>query len=403
MNMLPPSKLLIVDDMEENLLALEGLLRREGLEILKSSSGAGALELLLAQEVALAILDVQMPGMDGFELAELMRGSIRTQHIPIIFLTAGGLDDRRRFRGYEAGAVDFIYKPIEPIVLQGKVDVFLDLFHQRQEVIRQRDELRVAAEENARLYKEILLLSESLEERVQDRTAQLHEANEQLHGFTYSIAHDFRQYIRNVKLNADMVLVDMADSIGDCKEYLERISLNAKLMSRMTDDLLSYARMRNMTLRMEVIDLSGLAEEIAKDISFSYPSTGYKIAEGLKVSGDLTMFRIVLENLLDNAFKYSQHAEKPFVELGKDENGFFVRDNGIGLDMAYSDKLFLPFERLLPDSEYSGTGMGLANVRRILDRHEGRIWAESSPDKGATFHFTVGSSGVKTPPYADLC
>jgi len=168
--------------MDENLLALEGLLRRDGLELLKAKSGADALELLLVNDFALAILDVQMPGMDGFELAELMRWSTRTKHVPIIFLTAGGPDDRRQFRGYEAGAVDFLFKPIEPAILIGKTDVFFDLYCQRQEVIRQRDALRSAMAENARLYTKILQLNESLEERDKERTIQLQEANERLEG-----------------------------------------------------------------------------------------------------------------------------------------------------------------------------------------------------------------------------
>src|SRR5262245_24222135 len=143
-------KFLLVDDLEENLLALEALLRREGLELLKARSGAEALELLLAHDFALALLDVQMPGMNGFELAELMRGTERTRRVPIIFLTAVATDERRRFRGLEAGAVDFLIKPIDPQALRTKAEVFYELYRQRQEVIRQRDELR-ASEERLRL------------------------------------------------------------------------------------------------------------------------------------------------------------------------------------------------------------------------------------------------------------
>jgi two-component system sensor histidine kinase/response regulator len=137
---------LLVDDLEENLISLEALLRREGLNLLKAQSGEAALELLLRNDVALALLDVQMPGMDGFELAELMRGSERSRHIPIIFLTAGTADRQRRFRGYEAGAVDFIQKPLEPDVLRSKANVFLDLYVQRRQIAAQRDALETQAE-----------------------------------------------------------------------------------------------------------------------------------------------------------------------------------------------------------------------------------------------------------------
>jgi signal transduction histidine kinase len=381
---------LLVDDMEENLLALEGLLRRSDLNLIMAKSGTEALELLLDREVALAIVDVQMPGMDGFELAEIMRESRRTRHIPIIFLTAGQFDDIRRFRGYEAGAVDVLFKPIEPAVLQGKADVFFDLYCQRQEVTRQRDELRASNEENDRLYKEILELNRSLEERVRERTVQLVETNEQLNGFTYSIAHDFRQHIRNININAEIVLSEEEGRLGPLRANLTRIRDVAKLMNQMTDDLLTYARIRNAKLRPVNLDLTALAEEIADARRASFPKTVFDVQPDLWVCADMTMIRIVLENLIDNAFKYSQDVSKPHIEVGKDEQGFFVRDNGAGFDMAYVDKLFRPFERLLVGSEIGGTGMGLANVKRVLDHHGGHVWADSKIGEGTVFHFSIG-------------
>jgi len=153
-----PVSFLLVDDLEENLIALEALLRRDGLRILKANSGDQALELLLQHDIALALVDVQMPGLDGFQLAELMRGNERTRHVPIIFVTAGG-GGQRRFRGYEAGAVDFIQKPIEPDILRSKADVFYELYRQRQQLAMQRDELalQAAALREAALEKDILL------------------------------------------------------------------------------------------------------------------------------------------------------------------------------------------------------------------------------------------------------
>lgn len=153
-----PVSFLLVDDLEENLIALEALLRREGLQLLKATTGDQALELLLEHDVALALVDVQMPGLDGFQLAELMRGNERTRHVPIIFVTAGSAG-QRRFQGYEAGAVDFIQKPIEPDILRSKAEVFFELYRQRQQLALQRDELAAQAQalREAAQQKDILL------------------------------------------------------------------------------------------------------------------------------------------------------------------------------------------------------------------------------------------------------
>lgn len=381
-----PVKFLLVDDLPENLLALEALLRKDGLEILKATSANQALEILLADgDIALAILDVQMPETDGFQLAEMMRASPRTKHIPIIFLTAGTFDEGRRFRGYETGAVDFLSKPVETFVLRSKADVFFDLFLQRQIVVQQRDDLKAAMEENDRLYKEIVSLNASLEERVGERTSQLMDANEQLQGFSYSVAHDFRQHIRGISTNASLLLEECGDVLGEHRERVERLRDIAVLMGRMTDDLLMYARMRTAEVCPVAIDLTGLAAEIAASLQTRFPETDFTVAEGLTVTADPTMVRIAIQNLLDNAFKYSHRAEHPRVELGPAPNGFYVRDNGIGIDMAYADRLFRPFERLVPASQYFGTGMGLANVKRIVERHKGSIRIDPDLAVGSKF------------------
>ncbi|RYG25238.1 hybrid sensor histidine kinase/response regulator [bacterium] len=382
-------KFLLVDDVEENLLALEALLRRDGLELIKARSGPEALELLLAHEFALALLDVQMPGMDGFELAELMRGTERTKSIPIVFLTAGGFDEQRRFRGYGAGAVDFLFKPIEPEILKSKADVFYELYIKRQEAIKQSESLREALAKNAELVASVQRLNESLERSVEERTAQLLEANEQLQGFTYSVAHDFRQHIRGINTNASMILEEAGPSLGEHRKSLERIGQVACRMGQMTDDLLNYARFRSETLRPVELDLTEMALEATETYQSLYPHARCCVAPGLTVSGDRTLVRILLDNLLDNAFKYSQEAPYPLVEVGRANDAFFVRDNGSGFDMAYAHKLFLPFERLHSDDALGGTGIGLANVRRIVQRHGGKIWATAAVGAGSTFFFTL--------------
>src|SRR6201994_3299376 len=210
-----PVHFLLVDDLEENLLFLEALLRRDGLSLLKARSGDQALELLLTHDVALALIDVQMPGLNGFELAELMRGNERTRRIPIIFVTAGNADRQRRFRGYEAGAVDFIYKPIEPDVLRSKAEVFFELYRQRQQIATQRDELKANADA-------------------------LKEADRRKDEFLATLAHELRNPLAPLRHGLDILRRNPdAANIGDIKDTMDRQLVH---LVRLIDDLLDVAR-----------------------------------------------------------------------------------------------------------------------------------------------------------------
>ncbi|HVL38623.1 MAG TPA: PAS domain S-box protein, partial [Fimbriimonadaceae bacterium] len=235
---------------------------------------------------------------------------------------------------------------------------------------------------------------ERLEQAVQRRTADLLAANEQLQGFTYSVAHDLRQQIRGINTNASMLLHDAHESLDEeSRETLRRLITGSRSLGRVVDDLLSHARLGRKEPAKLALDISALAEHTAAAVvqaGTCNPSTRFEIAKGLMAQGDPAMMRIVLENLIDNACKYSAASESPLVEFGREGEAFFVRDNGVGFDMRYADKLFQPFERLHEGGGYEGTGIGLANVKRIIDKHGGRIWAESSPGHGATFYFTLG-------------
>src|SRR3984957_5751414 len=210
-----PIFFLLVDDLEENLLSLEALLRREGLTLLKARSGDEALEMLLKHDVALALLDVQMPGMDGFQLAEFMRGNERARHIPIIFLTAGTADSQRRFRGYEAGAVDFIHKPIEPDILRSKAGVFFELYRQRQQIAAQRDELKAQSEA-------------------------LREADRRKDEFLATLAHELRNPLAPLRHGLD-VLRKTPDS-GEAGEIRDMMDRQLVHLVRLIDDLLDVSR-----------------------------------------------------------------------------------------------------------------------------------------------------------------
>src|SRR6204780_1343369 len=210
-----PVYFLLVDDLEENLLPLEALLRRDGLVLLKARSGDEALELLLQNDVALALVDVQMPGLNGFELAELMRGNERTRRVPIIFVTAGNADSQRRFRGYEAGAVDFIHKPIESDILRSKAGVFFELYRQRQQIAIQRDELKA-------------------------RSDALEEADRRKDEFLATLAHELRNPLAPLRHGLD--ILRRSPNSDDAAEIREMMDRQLVHLVRLIDDLLDVSR-----------------------------------------------------------------------------------------------------------------------------------------------------------------
>ncbi len=240
---------------------------------------------------------------------------------------------------------------------------------------------------------ELTELAAVLEERVQERTAELMFSNDELEGFTYSVAHDLRQQIRGVSINAAIVLADAGEVLdAQNRDLLRRLEQSAKQLGKLVDDLLGYARLARLEPEKKPFDLSELAREVSRQVvdrEYCSSKTQFSVAPGLTARGDPTMVKFALENLIDNACKYSALTAEPLVEVGQDEQGFFVRDNGIGFDMAYVHKLFQPFERLLRGNDYPGTGIGLANVKRIVEKHGGRVWADSEPGEGSTFHFTL--------------
>jgi two-component sensor histidine kinase len=209
-------KFLLVDDLEENLLSLEALLRRDGLVLLKARSGDEALELLLENDVGLALVDVQMPGLNGFELAELMRGNERTRRIPIIFVTAGTADSQRRFRGYETGAVDFIQKPIEPDILRSKAEVFFELHRQRQQITAQRDELAAQAEALKQAARDKDLLLREINHRIKNLfslTAGLISLSARAATRVDELEADLKARLRALARAHELTLPDLSDSI----------------------------------------------------------------------------------------------------------------------------------------------------------------------------------------------
>jgi two-component system, sensor histidine kinase and response regulator len=380
-----PVNILIVDDQPENLIALEAILEHLGQNIVQARSGREALRALLEIDAAVILLDVKMPEMDGFETAELIRERDRSRATPIIFLTAADRNQTLAERGYAVGAVDYLLKPVVPEFVRSKVAVFVELAKKNQLLERQAALLR-QGEQAAR----------ELAEARAELVADLEHKNRELQTFSYAVSHDLRAPLRRIEGFGRALQESHAAGLDDeGRKFLDRIRGATAHMSELIDAMLHLSRVTRTELREQQVDLSALAAEIAAQLTQSDPSRSaeFIVRPGVEVTGDARLLRTVLQNLFDNAWKFTASRSPAHIEFGVLNAHavpvYFVRDDGVGFDMAYRDRLFAPFQRLHSGRDFSGTGVGLATVQRIIERHGGTVWAEAAPEQGATFSFTL--------------
>ena len=367
-----PVYFLLVDDLEENLLSLDALLRRDGLVNLRARSGDQALELLLQHDVALALVDVQMPGLNGFELAELMRGNERTRHVPIIFVTAGSADSQRRFRGYGAGAVDFIHKPVEPDILRSKADVFFELYRQRQQIAAQRDELKVQSEA-------------------------LKEADRRKDVFLATLAHELRNPLAPLRHGLDILRrAREGQSDSDILATMDRQLLH---LVRLIDDLLDVSRVSQgkIELRKQTIQAADVVRAAVEGSRPLIKSLEHSLTIDIPpapiwLEADLTRLAQVVSNLLNNAAKYTPGGGSIGLSVRSTENmvEIAVSDNGIGIAPEMQSTVFQLFAQVDNhlDRSQGGLGIGLALVKQLVAMHDGTVEAKS-PGLGEGSVFTV--------------
>jgi two-component system, sensor histidine kinase and response regulator len=344
-------KFLLVDDLEENLLVLEGMLRRDDIELLTARSGREALELLLVHDVALALLDVQMPEMDGFELAELMRGTERTRHVPIIFVTAGVREQHRVFQGYDAGAVDFLFKPIEPQILKHKTETFYQLYKQRQNL------------------------------------AAMLRLNEELMAV---VGHDLREPL-NVILMTAAVLGNNAQD-PKAAAVAARLQASGTRMARIIDELLDLARARlggGIPVERRPTDLLEVAQRAVAELEATNPTRSIRIEQRGNLGGQWDSARLeqVVSNLVGNALVHGSLDQPVRVDLnGTGEQATLSVHSGGHIPSEVLPRLFQPFHAGAGRrGRGGGLGLGLYIVQQIARAHGGSVDVTSDPATGTTF------------------
>ncbi|UVW27762.1 hybrid sensor histidine kinase/response regulator [Massilia sp. H6] len=387
MSVQEPSKLLIVDDLPQNLRALDALIRGEERQVFQASSGEAALALMLEHEFALAILDVQMPDMDGFELAELMRSTTRTRNIPIVFVSAAGRELNYAFKGYESGAVDFLYKPLDPEAVRSKVNVFVTVDQQRRQMQRQMAALERSRQEQETLLRELNQTQDELQRSLRMRDE-----------FMSLVAHELRTPLNTLFLEAQMRSLQLKRGTLasiEPKQFdamIKRDERQIKAMIRLIDDMLDVSRMRSgqLSIRPGQVELMHLLERVVSDLSLQAAATGCSLSlrEHHRVVGCWDEFRIeqVVVNLLTNAMRYGggQPVEVSVRYTG-DVVRIDVRDEGKGISPDDLDRIFEPYERGARNGEPKGLGLGLYISRQLAMSHGGELRVSSKPGEGSTF------------------
>lgn len=389
------TKILLVDDREENLLALETILENNTYQFIKARSGREALKCLLRdQDFCLIIMDVVMPEMDGLETAELIYSREKLKNIPIIFLTALDVEENI-YKGYAAGAVDYISKPLVPALLRAKVGAFVDLSIKNRKLLLHEEKLRTInknledeIKERKLSEEKIKALNKNLEEKLNELQA--------LDAFAYSVSHDLMSPLSNINGLANFLLTQCSHQFDEkVQKMLTMILKGTQSMSDLIKDLLLFSRQANADLVKTELNMNEMVNTVLEEVA------GYKSISRFEVkvhdlpdaNCDCNMLKQVWVNFISNAIKYSQKSNPPRIDIGgRQENGravYYVKDNGVGFDMKNYDKLFGAFQRLHSSEDFEGTGIGLAIVKRIIERHDGKVWAESVVGEGSTFYFSL--------------
>jgi signal transduction histidine kinase len=401
-------KILLVDDREDNLLSIETILEPDGYRFIKATSGRQALKILLTEyDFAMILMDVKMPNLNGFETASLIYEREKLKHIPIIFITANNFGDDNIFKGYQAGAVDYIYKPINPGVLRAKVTVLIDLYKKNRQLIAQEQRL-VAINKNLELEIKERKSSEEkikqLNRQLLENIASLESANKDLDRFAFMASHDLQEPLRKIRMFSDRLFLKYKDMMDeDGRTNVLRIQKAAERMQTLITDILTFSKIAVDKAAFVETDLNALIDEVLVDLDEEMRSKEavVNVEKIPPIWVNPGLIKPLFHNLIGNALKYSKKDVKPLIritsEISAQLNGkqgkepgnkycrIYIQDNGIGFDQKYAEEIFGMFKRLHHNSEFQGTGIGLALCKKIVEQHKGYISARSKINEGSTF------------------
>jgi len=398
------AKILLVDDRADNLLSMESLLDKDGYRILKANSGKDALKILLHEfDFALILMDVKMPVLNGFETATMIYQRERLRNIPIIFVTAFSEDEATIFKGYQAGAIDYIYKPINPEILRAKVSVLVELYMKTQKL--QAQELKLTAI-NKSLELEVMERKASedkvkqLNYKLLENIASLEAANRDLDRFAFMASHDMQEPLRKIRVFCDRLWSKTRDVLDDdCKNDLNRIVNAAERMQNLISDILAFSQLSAEKVSFLPYDLNDLVAEVLSEMSedVRMKEALVKVDKLPSLPVNPGLMRPLFHNLISNSLKYCKKGIPPEIQIRTKKevtplNGgegqychILIEDNGIGFDQKYAEEIFGMFRRLHRSSEFEGTGIGLALCKKIVEQHHGYLSAQSKVNEGATF------------------
>jgi hypothetical protein len=405
-------KILLVDDREDNLLSMETILESGNYHFVKATSGRQVLKILLTQmDFALILMDVNMPNLNGFETATLIYERERLRHIPIVFITANNYGEDNIFEGYKSGAVDYIYKPINPELLRAKVAVFIELYRKNTQLLAQEQRL-IAINKNLELEIQERKASEekvsALNLQLLQNISRLESANKELDLFAFMASHDLQAPLRKIRMFSDRVLTNYREKLDEEGQAdLAKIQKGCKQMQLLINDILEFSKISVKKELFREVDLNDIIDQIVADFEDQIEQKHIDVTvEKLPVlCVNPVLMNPLFSNLIGNAIKYSSNNGNSFIHIrsdlpagsgaGSDSRArrkscrIFVEDNGIGFEQKYSKEIFNMFRRLHPGAEFDGTGIGLALCKKITEKHGGTISVKSEVNKGSTFILTL--------------